>query len=314
MLFNFFGNKRSSHKLFEIKEDNIKKLIVETGSDKNESNKFIEKLNTYYEGNKKNKIIVKAFSYQPNINAYGIILKSRKDDFIKGLEKIKTIGEIKFVVDGKDKSLEKDLSEFGEIIKLSTKIDLYQDKIASKVYSDEKNILTLDLIEVIQIGQAIENKEIEIIFTVYGSSIDGGKIIAVNENTTYRQVFENLNGNFSELKKVVNGGNFNGTAIYNLDEKISLDTKGILFLGEKDIIKEDVSPCIRCGECLKVCPENLNPAKLLELYKIKEEDELIKFGLEKCIECGLCSYVCPSNIEIAQTMKTAKFLINKKSK
>ena len=99
------------------------------------------------------------------------------------------------------------------------------------------------------------------------------------------------------MKKVINGGNFNGTAIYDLDEKIELNTKGILFLSEKDSNTGESSPCIRCGECLKVCPEKLNPAKLVELYKIKDEDELIKFGLEKCIECGLCSYVCPSNIK-----------------
>lgn len=166
----------------------------------------------------------------------------------------------------------------------------------------------------IQIGQAAVSKEIEILFTVYGSSIQGGTVVSVNENATYRQVYEGLNGTISKLKKVINGGNFNGIAIYDLDEKISLNTKGILFLSDNDIDIGESAPCIRCGECLKVCPENLNPAKLLELHKIKEDDELIKFGLEKCIECGLCSYVCPSKIEVAQTMKTAKFLINKKSK
>ncbi|ASW43035.1 4Fe-4S dicluster domain-containing protein [Clostridium isatidis] len=314
MFFDFFSNRLSSNKLFKIKEDSIKKLITETNSDKNESKKFIEKLNTYFEGNQNNKIIIKAFSFQPNINGYGIILRSRKEDFIKGLEKIKSIGEVKFVVDGNDKNLEKDLGEFGEVIKLPSKTDLYKDKISSIIYGDKKDVLIFDLIEVIQIGQAAVSKEIEILFTVYGSSIQGGTVVSVNENATYRQVYEGLNGTISKLKKVINGGNFNGIAIYDLDEKISLNTKGILFLSDNDIDIGESAPCIRCGECLKVCPENLNPAKLLELHKIKEDDELIKFGLEKCIECGLCSYVCPSKIEVAQTMKTAKFLINKKSK
>lgn len=313
MLFDFFSNRSISNKLFKIKEDNIKELIIETNSEKNASKKFTEKLNTFFEGNH-NKFIIKAFSYQPNINGYGIILNSRKEDFIKGVEKIKSIGEIKFVVDGKDKNIEKDLVEFGEVIKLSSKTDLYKDKISSSVYKGEKEVLTFDLTEVIQIGQAAGNKEIEILFTVYGSSVEGGKVVSVKEDATYRQVFEKLNGNINNLKKVINGGNFNGTAIYDLDEKIELNTKGILFLSEKDSNTGESSPCIRCGECLKVCPEKLNPAKLVELYKIKDEDELIKFGLEKCIECGLCSYVCPSNIEIAQTIKTAKFLKNKKSK
>lgn len=305
MLSNLFSNVNVSNKLFTLNDSSILELSIENSKELN-AKEIEESLVLPYENNKGKKVVIKAFSFQPNLNGYGTIVRERKEDLKKGLEKIKSISEIKFAVDGKDKNLQESLKEYGEVIKVASITDLYESKLISKVYNEEKNVVIYDVIEIIQLGQALNRKNTEILTAVYGSAINGRKVVALKKGTTYKEVFESLNGNAQELKKVINGGSLNGTPVYNLDSVVDDTIKGILFLTEKDSPSEESYSCIRCGKCLRVCPEGLNPIKLVELYKMGEKEEFIKFGGEKCIDCGLCSFACPSNIEIAQTIKTAK--------
>jgi len=305
VLSNLFSNVNVSNKLFTLNDSSILELSIENSKELN-AKEIEESLVLPYENNKGKKVVIKAFSFQPNLNGYGTIVRERKEDLKKGLEKIKSISEIKFAVDGKDKNLQESLKEYGEVIKVASITDLYESKLISKVYNEEKNVVIYDVIEIIQLGQALNRKNTEILTAVYGSAINGRKVVALKKGTTYKEVFESLNGNAQELKKVINGGSLNGTTVYNLDSVVDDTTKGILFLTEKDSPSEESYSCIRCGKCLRVCPEGLNPIKLVELYKMGEKEEFIKFGGEKCIDCGLCSFACPSNIEIAQTIKTAK--------
>ena len=305
MLSSLFNSVNVLNKLFTLSDASILELSIDNSKELN-AKEIEESLVLPYENNKGKKVIIKAFSFQPNLNGYGIIVKERKEDLKKGLEKIKSISEMKFVVDGKDNSLQEALKEYGDVIKLSSITDLYEDKLISKVYDGSKDVVIYDIIEIVQLGQALSGKRVEILSTVYGSAIDSRKVVALKKGTTYKEVFEALNGKADELNKVIDGGSINGTPIYNLESVVSDNSKGILFLSEKDSPSEEIYSCMRCGKCLRICPEGLNPIKLVELYKMGEKEEFIKFGGEKCIDCGLCSFVCPSNIEIAQTIKTAK--------
>ncbi|GAB6169928.1 hypothetical protein JCM1393_23880 [Clostridium carnis] len=307
MLSNLLGNVKVTNKLFTLNDSKIIKITSE--------NVKLEEVNdifSKYDGKKFKKIIVKAFSLQPNLNGYGIIAKERKEDLKNGLSKIKLltgVSEVKFVVDGKDKGLQKELSSISEVIKVKSIDDLYNNKLIYKVFGKEQSedeVLIEDLIELIQLGQADKNIPREILVTVYGSAINGNKVVSLNLGTTYRELFTLLNGTDINLNKVIDGGSLNGTPIYNLDKEIEMSSKGILYLTENNSKREENFSCIRCAKCLRACPEGLNPIKLMELYRINEKDEFIKFGGEKCIDCGLCSFVCPSNIDIAQSIKTAK--------
>jgi len=307
VLINLFNNVNVSSKLFTLTNTTLSSsLLAKDNLEELAAKEIDESLSLYYEKNKDKKVIVKAFSFQPNLNGYGIIVKEKKEELKKGLEKIKSLNEVKFAISKQDKSLIEDLKLHGEVIKVPAITDLYDSKLISKVYGKSNDVIIYDIIDIIKLGQALLGKEVENYVTVYGSAIEGNKVVAINSDTTYNDLFKGLNGKEADLVKVVDGGSLNGTPVYDLNSKINNNSKGLLFLSNADLPSKDNYSCINCAKCLRACPEGLSPIKLMDLSKRNEKEEFMKFGGNKCIDCGLCSFVCPSNIEIAQIIKTAK--------
>jgi electron transport complex protein RnfC len=62
-------------------------------------------------------------------------------------------------------------------------------------------------------------------------------------------------------------------------------------------------PCIRCGDCARVCPAGLLPQELHRAVRSRDTALLERFGLADCIECGCCDYVCPSAIPLVERFR-----------
>jgi electron transport complex protein RnfC len=119
--------------------------------------------------------------------------------------------------------------------------------------------------------------------------------------------------------KVVLGGPMMGIAIADLETPITKTTNAVTVLTKEQIGKAKFAirqtPCIRCGRCLQVCPENLNPTKIAHAVKNNLLNVAERYYMSACIECGCCSYVCPANIEVTGYIKTGKiFLARQKQK
>lgn len=65
-------------------------------------------------------------------------------------------------------------------------------------------------------------------------------------------------------------------------------------------------PCVKCGYCIDVCPQNLVPALLGEYTVNGLLSEAQNIDLFACIECGLCAYVCPSKIPLLEQIREGK--------
>ncbi|MDA8254915.1 MAG: electron transport complex subunit RsxC [Betaproteobacteria bacterium] len=65
-------------------------------------------------------------------------------------------------------------------------------------------------------------------------------------------------------------------------------------------------PCIRCGECAKVCPSDLQPFEMYWFSRAKIFGKAQEYHLFDCIECGCCAYVCPSRIPLVDYYRFAK--------
>ena len=119
--------------------------------------------------------------------------------------------------------------------------------------------------------------------------------------------------------KVVLGGPMMGIAIADVKTPITKATNAVTVLTKEQIgsakFARRQTPCIRCGRCLQVCPENLNPTRIAHAVKNNLLDVAERYYMSACIECGCCSYVCPANIEVTGYIKTGKiFLARQKQK
>lgn len=65
-------------------------------------------------------------------------------------------------------------------------------------------------------------------------------------------------------------------------------------------------PCIRCGECARACPHELQPMDMYWWSRAKNFGKAQEAKLFDCIECGCCAYVCPARIPLVQYFRFAK--------
>ena len=64
--------------------------------------------------------------------------------------------------------------------------------------------------------------------------------------------------------------------------------------------------CIRCGECARACPADLQPFEMYWYSRAKDFGRAQSYNLFDCIECGCCSFVCPSHIPLVDYFRFAK--------
>jgi Na+-transporting NADH:ubiquinone oxidoreductase subunit A len=64
--------------------------------------------------------------------------------------------------------------------------------------------------------------------------------------------------------------------------------------------------CVSCGECPKVCPNELLPQLLMKEVLAGDTEEVLEQGFLDCAGCGLCTYVCPSKIDLDTVFDDAR--------
>ena len=147
---------------------------------------------------------------------------------------------------------------------------------------------------------------IERVVTVSGSAIAEPKNVKVRVGTPMRWVFEQTGGFAKTPWKIIMGGPMMGIAQYDLDVPCGKGTASLLCFAGDENRRVEHPTCIRCGQCLQVCPMKLQPIYMY-LYEEKGDVEMMKkLNLTDCVECGACTYNCPGRLDLTHAFKVGK--------
>ncbi len=154
---------------------------------------------------------------------------------------------------------------------------------------------------------------IERYVTVTGNGISQPRNFRALFGTSISHLVELCGGYSDDVARLVVGGPMMG---YPLDSDCAPVVKAsncVLALTHQDIAApQPEMPCIRCGECARVCPAMLLPQQLHLQIKNELWDPAQEYGLSACIECGCCDFVCPSHIPLVDWFRFGKGELRKR--
>lgn len=173
----------------------------------------------------------------------------------------------------------------------------------------EDGALCFSLVTVAEVGRLLANGRCmtDQVVTLAGGALHDPGNYRVPLGTPLRFALEHA-GLRPDPARVLAGGPMRGEALASLDRPISKGATGFVALDRHEAgTPEPPMPCIRCGECVAVCPLQLHPAQLGLLAR-KGEIKVMheEYDLDHCFECGCCAYVCPSHIPLVQLFRAAK--------
>lgn len=156
--------------------------------------------------------------------------------------------------------------------------------------------------ETIKLGKPLYER----IVTVTGSGVMEPQNLIIKIGTSFKEVIEQCGGYKGTTGKLIMGGPMMGLSQFTDEIPVIKGTSGILILSEEDVKPETVSPCIKCGKCVEVCPVNLQPLYISKFSLNKKYDKAGEYNALDCIECGSCSYICPAKRPLVESIRVAK--------
>lgn len=156
----------------------------------------------------------------------------------------------------------------------------------------DDDTLLLTTTEIYEIYNILNGKCVcEKLITISGNALAKSIVINAKLGVSLKELIQEYVEIIEEDIEVYINGYLKGYKINDFEEIITEDIDYVVI--NKKQVKE-ISECINCGACQKICPYKIN-VKLCYLKKMRHK---------KCIGCGLCNFICPANINLIEIVKS----------
>ncbi|RLC27032.1 MAG: electron transport complex protein RnfC [Deltaproteobacteria bacterium] len=252
------------------------------------------------------------------------IIKSNIDAIKNGINILKTATGINDIIMVASQSQMHELSSTGEKVNQvndtypSALPHLIMKDLLGKVVPAGKNpedigVCFISAEAVASIGNAFNSSQIPVTKTLTLVNKDGDKtLVSARIGTPASDIFTAFNITLNENDRIIFGGPMTGSSVYSENHPVQPDTDAIIVQDRDDIPFISDYPCTNCGDCIRVCPANIQINLLVRFLEAGQYEEAAdQYDLYSCIECGLCSYVCVSGMPIFQYIRAAKYELDR---